>query len=92
MSKEVGQGLFEGASALPESSDIYAKTSALADDYFRRGKPVEWVIENVCGTRLAQRRMVLSMAQAKRLITAEQRKELGKRYLGEKDTNKFSKR
>lgn len=92
MSNEASRGLFASVDALPDNADLYQKTTALAADYFKKGKDVEWVIQNVCGTRVAQRRMVLSLAQTMRVITAEQRKALGIKYCGEKDTDRFKKR
>lgn len=92
MSKEAERGLFESVDALPDNADMYQKTTALAADYFRQGKGVDWVIQNVCGTRVAQRRMVLSLAQTMRVITAEERKVLGIKYCGEKEGSKFKKR
>ena len=91
MSKEAPQGLFDSANALHDNADMYQKTTALASDYFRQGKSIEWVIQNVCGTRVAQRRMVLSLAQSMRVITAEERKALGIKYCGEKEGSKFKK-
>lgn len=84
--------LFVNSGRLPDNADLYGKTSALAADYFRMGKSVDWVIENVCGKNKAQRRLVLSMAQTQRIITSEQRKQLGVKYLGEKDTDKFKRK
>ena len=66
MSNEYG-----AANRLIHNADVVSKATALASDYFKQGKSVEWVLENVCGNRNA-RRAVISMAEGSRLLNRQQ--------------------
>lgn len=63
--------LFNGTNRLHHNADVVSKATALASDYFKQGKSVEWVLENVCGNRNS-RRAVISMAEGSRLLTRKE--------------------
>lgn len=62
---------YGAANRLAHNADVVSKATALALDYFKQGKSVEWVLENVCGNRNS-RRAVISMAEGNRLLTRKE--------------------
>lgn len=60
--------MFGAVERLEFNASREAKALALAADYFKKGKSVEWVIQATCGTNKAIKRRVITMADTMRLI------------------------
>lgn len=72
--------LYSAADRLPYNSGITGKTLALAADYFKAGKTVEWVIDNVCGKKRDVRLNVITLAEQIGRINKEQSKAIRSKY------------
>lgn len=56
------------------------KAAALAEDYLRAGKSIDWVLSNVGGKRADVCKAILAKAEQMRVITPDQRDALEKRH------------
>lgn len=65
---------------LSYNADISSKTLALAADYFKADKTVEWVIDNVCGKKQDVRLKVITLAEQMGRLNKEQSKAIRSKY------------
>ena len=72
--------LFGAANDLPYNSNATSKVIALAADYFKQGKSIEWVLENAVGKSKPLRKAVISLAEGNRVITKKQADALREQY------------
>lgn len=63
--------LFAAAGSLGFNAEPVMKAGAIAVDYFKRGKGVDWVIANVGGRKKPLIKEVIRVAEERRLVTIE---------------------
>jgi len=69
---------------LQDGASREAKVEAFARHFFGMGKSLEWVMENVAGSKLRHRRIAINVAESGRFITSAAAIEARVKYLPQK--------